>query len=235
MSWTLLPFASILNVPLPCVLLPSGGQKLKLTTSHLSIRVLPQVSVQHSITDLVTYLIWKKQNKEKSKRHKYLHVCWFGLSCDRFTAHARFLIWAEPENITPFPLAVTGLWIALIWWIHASVTQYTLTPSSKHSQTVSALRHWSFCNFNLLSCFMMDIFYITLKNVEILYYRLIVGETFMFVCFFKLQTWIFPICKVWFAAVLTTHLHLKHMFMCNFKWIIFADTFTAHVFKTHLI
>lgn len=49
-----------LNVPLPCVLLPSGGQKLKLTTSHLSIRVLPQVSVQHSITDLVTYLIWKK-------------------------------------------------------------------------------------------------------------------------------------------------------------------------------
>lgn len=64
---------------------------------------------------------------------------------------------------------------------------------------------------------MMDIFYITLKNVEILYYRLITGETFMFVCFFKIQTWIFPICKVWFAATLTTHLHLKHMFMCNFK------------------
>lgn len=39
---------------------------------------------------------------------------------------------------------------------------------------------------------MMDIFYITLKNVEILYYRLIVGETFMFVCFFKITNMDFP-------------------------------------------
>lgn len=31
---------------------------------------------------------------------------------------------------------------------------------------------------------MMDIFYITLKNVEILYYWLIIGETLMFWGFF---------------------------------------------------
>lgn len=31
---------------------------------------------------------------------------------------------------------------------------------------------------------MMNIFYITLKNVEILYYWLIIGETFMLVCLF---------------------------------------------------
>lgn len=41
---------------------------MSLTASHLGIGVLPQMGIQHGITDLVTDLVWRRSNMCKNHR-----------------------------------------------------------------------------------------------------------------------------------------------------------------------
>lgn len=76
-----------------------------LTTGHFSIRILPQVSVQHSVADLVADFIWKT---------RFTHITlWISVCvslCDLLLI-VTFLIWAEPEisdQVSSSPLLYTS-------------------------------------------------------------------------------------------------------------------------------
>lgn len=106
----------------------------KLTTGHFGIRVLPQVSIKHSITDLVAHFIWNEESR--------VCIAWISacvpvgfLVWPPPTAHARFLIWAEPEDIT-FHCSISELHIFNTMNSLGVVNEWhPVTPSGHQSNT----------------------------------------------------------------------------------------------------